>query len=154
MRITIPNGRRAMLVGIVLSAAIAVFVWFKTTSRPRVQLTLSRLQDVHEVDWIDAPDHLVVFVNIANRSTEPVWFREMVQIKMDANWGEPEAVRWLSGGPTWPGPKEECVAAVVPRKAEAVRLLVDCRHPTLYDTVLHFLNRYGFNARFPELRRW
>lgn len=139
---------------LLLTAIIAIVAWSKPVHHSPAELTFSRFQDASAVEWIYAPGSLVLFVNITNGGTEPVWFREKVQVQVGGHWNQPESVRWLCGGPTWPGDRVESVAAVVPRDAEAVRLLVDCRHATSYDTVLDFLNCHGLNARFPALRRW
>jgi hypothetical protein len=144
----------ALRVVLPFSAIIAIVAGSTSPRHSRAQLTFSRFEDVSAVDWIDAPGSSVLFVNITNGGTEPVWFREKVQVQAGGHWNEPVSVRWLCGGPTWPGTGEECVAAVVPRGSEAVRLLVDCRHATSYDAALDLLNRHGLNSRFPALRRW
>jgi hypothetical protein len=137
-----------------LTAIVAIVIGAKIVRHSQANLTFSRFKDGGAVEGVEAPGSLVLFVNITNVGTEPVWFREKVQMQVGGHWSEAISVRWLCGGPTWPGIGEECIAAVVPSGAEAVRPLVDCRHATPYDAILDFLNRHGLNNRFPALRQW
>jgi hypothetical protein len=156
MRIRFQKRRDCVIATFAFVTALGGILCLTGPSGPRVDVIVSRVQDAHELDWIEDSDQdVAIFVRIVVSGTEPVWFRrERTQFRAAGVWGKPEDARWLETGPIWPAEDREYLAAVVPRNSNALRLFLDCRHPTLYDTLINLLNQPQYAARFPRLRQW
>jgi hypothetical protein len=172
--------QRLRFVGVTVALLASIgFAVFHRPSHPEVEMSISRIVDVHtmtsreDMNTMDfrlptlvvTNGYWVVVLEVRNASSRLVWFgEEKVQTKAHGRWLEAQQVSWLNC--EWfvanvnEHSEREFVAAVIPKELEAARLFLKCHHRTLIQDVRNYCNllraKYPrqVNRVFSVLDRW
>lgn len=139
--------RRRALIGGVLAITLAICVVIaKRDNRSNIELSLSRVVDVHDEDTVrnldfrfpieDTNDDVVVVMRVRNPGSDALMLgKEQVQPKVGGRWRGVEEPSWLNSqyfvAYVSAQAEKDFVVAVVPSRTESVRLLLEYHHESL-----------------------
>ena len=144
--------RKLLFAGAVLLLGAATYATLRPCSGPGVELSLLRIQNVHDYHWFDDTDNdWAVIMQIRNVSSNELYFADQQSLwaKVEDNWLEQEAFGWLRGTQLAPG-SEGRFLVVVPEHTGAIRLLLKYSPPPLFEGT--YSSVYNQSRRFRALR--